>query len=129
MDINAAIESDILSLQTHFDPRTLKKLETRLVRICFKLAPLNETTGNTQTINRWEVKKESPHYSAFEDCLEVFSQLVKDLIDIIENKLPKDREILDVFRSKEVFSLDLLISELNSSSRIGSSELPVWYKE
>ncbi len=120
------IVDQVSALQNYFDPRTLKKLTSRLERVSFKIAPLNNLTGNTQTMNRWELKSDHPHFASEDECQRIFAKLVDELVGLISKNAEK---VLAAFNGDDnVLNKEILIEQLNSSSRIGSSDLPIWYK-
>ena len=94
--------------------------------LSFKIAPLNNITGNTQTMNRWELKSDNPHFASEEECQKIFAKLVSDLLGLISDNAG---EVFAAFKGDDnILNKDVLIEQLNSSSRIGSSDLPIWYK-
>lgn len=96
-----------------------KKLLDRLERICYKIAPIKVQTGNTQTIYRWELTAENPHYATDDTCQAIFEQLASDLIGYLQNNDQLDEDLITIEGVKQA---------LSNSSRIGSLELPVTYR-
>lgn len=105
----------------------IKKLFDRLERISCKIAPLNPNTGNTQTVNRWDLNQNDPHYSSKAQCKDIFTVLVEDLLALLKVGKREPRELLSFFSGTEITNDDL-ITVLNTTTRIGKLELPIWYK-
>ncbi|OGG30277.1 hypothetical protein A2971_00370 [Candidatus Gottesmanbacteria bacterium RIFCSPLOWO2_01_FULL_46_21] len=109
------------------DVQQINRLLERLNRISNKIAPLSTDTGNTQTINRWELEKTNPHFASEEQCSDIYLALLDDLVAFLKITSAKPRYLLPFF-SGEGITPKNLIATLNTSSRIGSLELPIWYK-
>ena len=107
-------------------PQT-KKLLDRLERISCKIAPINTTTGNTQTIARWDLPKDNGNYAAPEECEKIFTVLIEDTLGFLGSAKYKSRKFLPIFGDKAP-TKEIIASVLASSSRIGSLELPIEYK-
>ncbi|MDD5710884.1 MAG: hypothetical protein PHV43_02165 [Candidatus Colwellbacteria bacterium] len=105
----------------------LKRLLIRLERISCNIAPLNTATGNTHTIVRWQLPKESPHYATEDECERIFIVLMEDLLGLLGVKGHKPREVLNFF-GERTLTKEEIVKILASSSRIGSLELPIEYK-
>lgn len=114
-------------LISFFSKSQINKLLTRLERISCKIAPLNTSTGNTQTIYRWELPQDSPQYASEEECKKIFDNLLNDLLGLLG---VSDFEVHDYIKysKEEIFNKESVIKMLEGSSRIGSLELPIDYK-
>lgn len=115
---------DLISILSE---RQIKKLFDRLERISCKISPLKQETGNTQTINRWELGLDSPHYATEAECKEIYTILAKDLVAFLNLRNDKPRELLSFFPGSDI-NANNLVRILQTTSRIGSLELPIWYK-
>lgn len=105
-----------------------KRLFVRLERIACNIAPLNANTGNTQTTTRWSLEKTNPNYATEKECFEIFVALIDDLLGFLSVKKYKSRGYLKTFAGNGIEKEDV-IKFLNTSSRIGSLELPIDYKK
>jgi len=118
------LESELESL---LESKSLyKRLKERVERFSKKLAPLNKSTGNTQTINRWELDTDNPHYATEEECNLIYELLMQDARAILEAKPP--RKLLNPFNLNYTLKKELFIKALSATSRLGSSELPIYYE-
>ncbi|HEY4483006.1 MAG: hypothetical protein A3B10_04695 [Candidatus Doudnabacteria bacterium RIFCSPLOWO2_01_FULL_44_21] len=108
-------------------PSQTKRLFTRLERVSCNIAPINPATGNTQTSVRWKLDKANPNYASEKECREIFTALVEDLLGFLGVKKFKARGYLQTYSDKNIAKEDVS-SFLNTSSRIGSLELPIDYK-
>jgi hypothetical protein len=107
-------------------PRETQKLFVRMDRICYKIAPLNSKTGNTQTLFRWELPKDSPQYATEDECNTIFRTLCNDLLGYFGEKDVNPRKPLDGYGNGSLDPEDIKEC-LARSSRIGSLELPISY--
>lgn len=105
----------------------IKKMFDRLERVSSKIAPLSSSTGNTQTLNRWNLNQNDPHYASEAECKDIFIALLEDLLTFLKLSKQKPRLLLSYFSDTEINSNDL-IRILNTNTRIGNLELPIWYK-
>ncbi len=106
----------------------IRKLFDRLERISCKIAPLNSNTGNTQTINRWELNQSDPRYASEIQCRDIFIVLIEDLLTFLGLDKKEPRRLLKLsFSGTGINSVDL-IKILNTTTRIGALELPIWYE-
>jgi hypothetical protein len=115
------------SLNTYLTNGEIKRVFNRLERIALKIAPLSVRTGNTHTVFRWELDRNSLHYASKEECEAIFKTLLEDLLGILGSKGHKTRKVLDIFAGTE-FTEKSIKEVLNESSRIGSLELPIGYE-
>lgn len=104
-----------------FTDRQVQKLLTRLERISFKIAPINTSTGNTQTVFRWELDPVNPQYATQQECEKIFTTLANDLLGCFGAHGYQSREPLQI-------TVEGIVETLQHSSRIGSLELPITYE-
>src|SRR3989338_1332798 len=105
----------------------VKRLLDRLERISCNIAPLNTSTGNTQTVNRWSLNENDPHFASQDQCQVIFVALIEDLLSFLQIHKGSIRGLLPYFSNTKIAKEDL-IKILGTSTRIGNLELPIWYK-
>ncbi len=124
---NEALQKYETALLNYLTIQQTRKLLDRLERISCKVAPLNAATGNTQTVLRWHLDPSSPLYASEEECRKIYMTLVEDLLGLMGAQDFPYRKCLTVYSDLLLASEDIKII-LDSTTRIGSLELPVWYE-
>jgi len=114
-------------LEQYFTTAQIQKLFTRLERVCFKIAPLNPATGNTRTLLRWELPDTSPHYANEAECQNILRVLIEDLLGFLGDTDFNPRKYLTNLSDKEI-TKEAIVASLQTSTRIGSLELPIEYE-
>jgi len=118
---NNLLSNELLILSNNFSKKSFKYTLAGLIRNCFLIELVNDDISTTIMEVRW-IEKESkgkkqepfnnndPRFSTFDDCMDLFINLINTLIDRIQSEYEKEtKDILELYNQYHLIPYELPI--------------------